>query len=183
MASLVAPGLLFAVPQLLDPNFLRSVVLLVEHTDAGAFGLVLNHETTIRLAAVCEEQQIAYEGGAGKRVRRGGPVRPGQGFVLYAPGAPDLAGHQVVEGLHFSLSRETLALLCSRPEARFECYLGYAGWGPGQLAKEIEEGAWVTGPVDAALVLEAAPAVMWEKGLRANGIDPALLVPGSSTEA
>lgn len=183
MDDRLAPGFLFAVPQLLDPNFVQSVVLLVDHTDEGSFGLVLNHETPVPVAALCREQQIAFAGDPERKVRRGGPVDPQRGFVLYAEEHADPDGRRVADGLGISLSLGTLGRLCSLPRARFAICLGYAGWGPEQLTAEIAEGAWLTGPVDVALALDSDPAAMWEGGLRALGIDPAALVRGGTFEA
>ena len=183
MDGALAPGFLFAVPQLLDPNFVHSVVLLVDHTEEGAFGLVLNHETAVPIAALCREQQIAFAGDPERKVRRGGPVDPQRGFVLYAEEYADPDGRRIATGLGISLSLGTLGRLCAQPRARYAICLGYAGWGPGQLTREIVEGAWLTGPVDPALVLDASPAAMWAEGLRALGIDPAAIVPGGTSEA
>jgi putative transcriptional regulator len=183
MDDALAPGFLFAVPQLLDPNFVQSVVLLVDHTEEGAFGLVLNHETAVPIAALCQEQQIPFAGDRERKVRRGGPVDPQRGFVLYGQEHDDPDGRRIAEGLGISLSLGTLGRLCVLPRARFAICLGYAGWGPGQLTREIAEGAWLTGPVDPALALDAAPTAMWEGGLRALGIDPAALAPGGTFEA
>jgi putative transcriptional regulator len=183
MSGTLAPGFLFAVPQLLDPNFQQSVVLLIEHTGDGSFGIVLNHEIPVSMADLCREQELAYAGDPGRRARRGGPVEPQRGFVLYGGERADPDGNLLVPGLGVSLSLGTLGRLCATADARFVCCLGYAGWGPGQLTQEIADGSWVTGPVDPVLALDAAPATMWERGLMAIGIDPAALVPGGSYEA
>jgi len=179
----LAPGFLFAVPQLLDPNFLQSVILLVDHTDDGSFGLVLNHESPILLEALCREQKIPYAGDPTRHVLRGGPVEPQRGFVLYGAEHTDPEGRAIASGIGISLSLGTLGRLCALSQARFGCFLGYAGWGPGQLTHEIAEGAWLTGPIDAAIALDTPAKSMWERGLRGLGIDPAALVPGSATEA
>lgn len=183
MSNDLAPGFLFAVPQLLDPNFLQSVILLVDHTDDGSFGLVLNHESPILLEALCREQKLPYAGDPKRHVLRGGPVDPQRGFVVYGAEHPDPEGRALAPGLGISLSLGTLGRLCALSQARFGCFLGYAGWGPGQLTSEIAEGAWVTGPIDAGIALDTPATKMWERGLRGIGIDPAALVPGSATEA
>jgi putative transcriptional regulator len=183
MSDSLAPGFLYAVPQLLDPNFVQSVVLLVDHTADGSFGIVLNHETKVPIEALCREQKIVFAGDPGLRVRRGGPVDPQRGFVLYAEEHADAEGRPVAAGVAISLSLGTLGRLCALPRARFTICLGYAGWGPEQLTREIAEGAWLTGPVDPALVFDAPAGTMWESGLRGLGINPAALAPGGTFEA
>lgn len=180
MPTNLAPNFLIAVPQLLDPNFRQSVVLLLQQTPEGALGVVVNRESPLRLEDLCRDQEIRYQGSAAKRVRFGGPVQPQQGLVLYGAEIEDPEGRIVVRGLQVSASTSTLSRLCSSGSARFHCYAGYAGWAPGQLEREIAEGSWIIAPADAALILDAAPDEIWEKALRANGIDPSLLVPGGS---
>jgi putative transcriptional regulator len=151
MDDSLAPGFLIAVPQLLDPNFQRSVVLLLERSDQGALGVVINQESDLLLSELCEDHDIQYAGDPEKRVRRGG---------------------------------ETLGRLCGRKDGcRFHCYSGYAGWGPEQLEREIQEGAWLVAPVDPRLILDAPSDEVWNRGMEAMGIDPAALAAGGGAEA
>ncbi len=183
MSDSLAPGFLIAVPQLLDPNFRHTVVLLLELSDEGGLGLVVNRESPLLLKDLCQDHEIGYRGDPAKRVRSGGPVQPGQGLVLFSGEDRDPAGREVAEGLHVSASKEILRGLCNRQEGRFHCYAGYAGWGPGQMEREIKEGAWIVAPVSPILVLDSDPQQIWLKGMQSVGIDPAVLVPGSVEEA
>lgn len=178
MDDALAPGFLIAVPQLLDPNFRQTVVFLVQEGEEGALGIVVNRETSLLLGDLCRDHKIPYVGDPGKRVRLGGPVQPEQGFVLYGPEHGDPEGREVQDGLHLSTSTGTLARLCSLQQGRFHCYSGYAGWGPGQLEREIAEGAWIIAPSNPHLVLEGPPDEIWVRALRDLGIDPAAIVPG-----
>jgi len=178
MADDIAPGFLIAVPQLTDPNFRQSVVLLLQQGDEGAFGIVVNRETSLLVGELCRDHEIPYSGDPQKRVRKGGPVQPEQGLVLYGPEHEDPEGREVQEGLHLSASTGTLARLCALTRGRFHCYSGYAGWGPGQLEREIAEGSWILAPSNPALVLDGTPDAVWESALREIGIDPAAIVPG-----
>jgi putative transcriptional regulator len=178
MSDDIAPGFLIAVPQLLDPNFKQSVVLLLRQDDEGALGIVVNRESSLLLQELCRDHDIPYSGNPDKRVRLGGPVQPEQGFVLYGPEHDDAEGREIQCGLHFSTSTATLARLCSLGSGRFQCYSGYAGWGPKQLEREISEGAWILSPSNPALVLDHDPTEMWRGALDAIGIDPAAIVPG-----
>ncbi len=180
MESTLAPSFLIAVPQLADPNFRQSVVLLMQQSDDGALGVVINRESSLLLQELCRDHQIAYGGDPGKRVRVGGPVQPEQGLVLFGSEHPDPEGRPVTEGLRVSASTGTLSRLCTLVAGRFQCYSGYAGWGPGQLEREITDGSWIVTPADPILVLDSPPDEIWIRALRAAGIDPAALVPGSN---
>jgi putative transcriptional regulator len=179
----LAPAFLIAVPHLLDPNFRQSVVLLLERNDEGAMGVVINHESPLLLKDLCADHDIRYQGDESKRVRKGGPVQPEQGLVLYGDAHRDPEGRPVLDGLHVSASRATLGRLCDQTRGRFQCFSGYAGWGPGQLEHEISEGTWVIGPADPETVLDIPPEDVWQRCLRSLGIDPAALVPGGGGEA
>ncbi|HXV77579.1 MAG TPA: YqgE/AlgH family protein [Candidatus Polarisedimenticolaceae bacterium] len=183
MSDRLAPGFLVAAPQLLDPNFRRSVVLLLQQGRDGAIGVVINHESPLLLKDLCDDHAIDYSGDPDKRVRKGGPVQPEQGLVLYGAEHRDPEGRPVIDGLHVSASRATLERLCRLARGRFHCYSGYAGWGPGQLEREIGEGSWIVAPVDTAAILDGSPEEAWVGTLRGIGIDPAALVPGGDVEA
>lgn len=183
MSDALAPGFLIAFPHLLDPNFHQSVVLLLEHRAEGAMGVVVNRESPLLLGELCRDHEIPYGGDAERCVRRGGPVQPEQGLVLFGPEHATDDDDVVVEGLLASTSRDTLRRLCGQQHGRFQCYAGYAGWGPGQLENEISAGAWLVCPADAGIVLEAPPDEMWLRCLRQMGIDPATLVPGGGVSA
>jgi|SRR3990172_2283565 len=178
MADSLAPGFLIAVPQLMDPNFRQSVVLLLQQSAEGALGVVINRESPLFLRDLCRDHDISYAGDAEKHVRQGGPVQPEQGLVMYGSEHQDSEGRLVVDGLHVSASTGTLTRLCNLKSGRFHCFAGYAGWGPGQLEREINEGAWIVTSVDARLVLDHPPEGIWTKALRDIGLDPAAIVPG-----
>jgi len=174
----LAPGFLIAVPQLLDPNFRQSVVLLLQQNEEGALGLVINRESTLTLGELCRDHKIAFAGDPAKKIRVGGPVQPEQGLVLYGSEFEDPEGREVVMGLKVSASTQTLSRLCDRTDVPVHCFSGYAGWGPGQLEREIHEGSWILAPADVGLVLASSPDDVWIGALHANGIDPASIVPG-----
>ena len=182
-SSSIAPALLVAMPQLLDPNFRKSVVLLLNKDEQGALGVVINRESQLLLKDLCLDHEINYGGKPDKKVRSGGPVQPEHGLVLYGPEHSDPEGRTVIEGLFVSSSKETLSRLCNLEDGRFHCYAGYAGWGPQQLDNEIRVGSWIVAPADPALVLDAPTEDLWLRSLQSVGIDPAVLVPGGLEEA
>jgi putative transcriptional regulator len=176
--SALAPALLVAMPQLADPNFRRSVVLLVHHDDDGTFGLVLNRPTPLLALELCEGLGIEWRGDAAMRVCGGGPVQPDTGWVLLGE-AHDLEAQPVADGIFVAESLEALRNVAKDPPRRARLFLGYAGWGPGQLQEELAQGAWIVAPISAEAVFSDDHDSLWERVVRGIGIDPATLIPSS----
>jgi len=175
--------LIIAAPHLLDPNFRQTVVLLIEHNEEGAVGVVLNRESDVCLKDLCRDHQIPFAGDERKRIRIGGPVQPERGLVLFDGPAAEPEANKILEGLNASASTATLGQLCTQEDGRFQCFAGYAGWGAGQLERELEEGVWIIADARADLVLSHPTETMWNQALVMNGIDPAALVPGGTAQA
>lgn len=182
----LAPTLLVAMPQLRDPNFARSVVLLCEHGPKGAMGFVVNRPTDTR-AAEAVAMDPPLRGDSGLRLWTGGPVEQHRGFLLLGtdPGGGDT--EQISQGLHLTASLAVLRdLLEAKPDtvetARARLLLGYAGWGPGQLDSELAQSAWLTAPPDPGLVFETAAEDMWEAAIRSLGVDPMSLALGPGVQ-
>jgi putative transcriptional regulator len=167
------------VPQLGDPNFQRSVVLMMEHSSEGAFGVVVNRPGRMTLGEVGATQGMDVEVGCrDERVFVGGPVQPERGFVLHArPELPESVA--LVPGLWVSSSIDVLRLLLGAGGQDWRLCLGFAGWGPGQLENELREGAWLTTPATPAHVLTTAPRQAWESVIRDMGIEPGALLHAS----
>ncbi len=180
MASTFAPGLLIAMPQLLDPNFYRSVVLVVEHGKEGSFGLVINQISPLTMGEFTNAQSLTYTGDPSTPVMIGGPVSREVGWILHSSELEYGDTHKVTEGLSMSRSMVALKDVCAKARAGFRLFMGYAGWGPGQLETEITQGAWVTTDVDPGLVFADNASAVWETSLRNMGINPMALVPGGS---
>ena len=157
--------LLIAGPSLVDPNFWRTVVLVGEHSDEGALGVVLNRPSETSVGeAVPELADLADEMGS---VHVGGPVQSSAVVVLADFENPEEAGSLVVDTIGF-LSTEV------DPESlgevrRARVYVGYAGWGPGQLDGELEEGSWIVEPALAEDVFTSDPDGLWSNVLRRKG--------------
>ena len=174
----LAPGLLVAMPQLLDPNFHRTVILMVEHDERGSFGLVINRVTDLSVADLCANLDIEWQGSDEQPVQWGGPVQPEHGWMLLGDASYDhLEAIPVTEGIRFARSPEVLREVARGPGPRVGVYLGYAGWGPGQLVEELMQGAWLVAPVSPEFVFESPAETLWEDVVRALGIDPVALVP------
>lgn len=183
-AELETPLLLIAMPQVMDPFFHRGVVLLLRHTDEGSFGVIVNRPTDVTVHDVLAGMEIDWQGSADELAYFGGPVMPQVGSVVFSPAAerdePVQTGPEVLElslgaGLWLTHHVHRLAELAAEPPPGFRLFLGYAGWGEGQLVEEITRNDWIVAPVAGELVFAADPSTVWELTLDSVGVDPATL--------
>jgi putative transcriptional regulator len=158
--------LLIASATLLDPNFRRTVVLVTEHNDDGAMGLVLNRPSPVTVAdGVPKLGELV---GADELVYVGGPVQP-EAVVALAeiddPGATAAMAFEDVGFLRPDLESDEL----DGAVRRVRVFAGYAGWSPGQLEVELEEEAWIVEPALADDVFASDPDRLWATVLRRKG--------------
>ncbi len=175
MSEYIAPTFLVSTPPLLDPNFNESVVLLFEHNDQGAMGLVINRPTRTTVAEMMGPMVDPNYPYMGDNVFWGGPVGLNMGWYVFD--GEDHSGRSLSlgQGLRISGSLELardLPGLCKEKPPIF--YMGYAGWGPYQLDREIEEGAWLTVDIDRRLFFDIEPESRWKFAYNLLGIDPAM---------
>jgi putative transcriptional regulator len=172
--------LLAATPLLGDPNFRRTVVLIVEDDkDEGTLGVVLNRPTEVPLDQVLESWTSLVSGPP--VVFRGGPISPNSALALAMPqGSAEPLGWRSLPGVALK-SRIGLVDLGAPPElladgiSSMRVFAGYAGWGAGQLRDEIEEGAWYVLPGNPDDAFAAEPERLWEQVLRRQGGELALV--------
>lgn len=175
----LAPSLLLSMPQLVDPNFNRTVVLLCKHSDEGAFGLVVNRPlVTSGRIVVNLDPPVTPEHDL--QVWIGGPVEPQRSWMLVGGDADEaqdeLKGVRISDGLYLSTSPDLLRrLLEPSPPPRARLMIGYSGWGAGQLEAELQASAWLISDVDRDLIFNTPPEQMWEAAIRRLGADPAAL--------
>jgi putative transcriptional regulator len=180
MPGTTAPLLLVSMPQMNDPNFARTVVLLCDYTEEGAFGLVINRqmsEPAWQMIKTTPPIRVDPD----LRLWLGGPVDLQRTWVLTNTAqGPDDEQREISPGVVLSISQElTLQLLQAPPTPSARVIVGYAGWGPGQLDKELAASAWLTIDVDAALIFRVPAEEMWEAAIRRLGTDPAALQTSS----
>jgi putative transcriptional regulator len=162
------------MPQLLDPNFSRAVILLCEYAPEGAFGLVLNRPTDMPASSMVRITP-SVTAGSDMPLWIGGPVDPERGWILTAE-EPEGDFKIICDGLYLSTSPDVLRrVLEARPAPRARVLAGYAGWGPGQLDEELSHSAWLMSDVDLDLIFEVKPELMWETAIRRIGADPSAL--------
>ena len=175
-----AGKLLVASPLLGDPNFRRAVVLIVEHEETeGTLGIVLNRPTKLPVGRVLEQwTDLATDPSV---VFRGGPVSPSSPLALaLVPGNDEPIGWRALDGAP-ALARLGLldldapAGLLAPAIKSLRVYAGYAGWSPGQLDAEIDEGAWYVLPAEPGDVFAAQPGRLWRPVLRRQDGDLAFL--------
>lgn len=176
----LAPGILIAVPQLDDPNFARSVVLLVEHNESGAMGIVFNRPSDVSLADIGREHEMDVHEGAGQAFV-GGPVQRERGFLVHRR-ADVTDSVKLEEGVFLSVSTDALRELLSGDPAAYRLCLGYAGWGPGQLEREMVAGGWLNSAISSQRIFDTPAEKIWEAVIRDLGIDPAFLVQGGGKQ-
>ena len=167
------------MPQLLDPNFHRAVVLLVHHDSDGTFGVVINRMTEITADTLCESIDLPWRGDPEEEICWGGPVQPQTGWVVFGEAGGWERTDDVrtlADGVHFAGSLDVLRQVASNPPDDLRLLLGYAGWGPGQLEDELAEGAWLVAPLLNQVVFDVPFHDMWAYTVRSLGIEPATLV-------
>jgi putative transcriptional regulator len=176
-------SLLIAMPQLQDPNFRRSVVLMVHHDEESSFGLLLNRPSDLVADDFFAGFDFEWKGDPATEVGWGGPVELNSGWILFggAPAAIFQADEvtEIVTGLHLAGSLDVFRSVAASPPEEVRLFLGYSGWGAGQLESEIAHGAWLSAPVTPEVVFRAPAESMWDLVVRGLGVDPATLVSTS----
>ena len=167
--------LLVATPRLGDPNFTRAVILVLEHGDTGALGLVLNHPMGVPVGEILEAWQGEAEKAPPGVMFSGGPVSPGAIIGLVRT-----AGAAQPEGWHDVLGPIGTVDLSVGPEDQPELggvrlFSGYSGWSADQLGDEIEDGAWFCLDAMEADLLTEEPEELWHDVLQRQGGQLALL--------
>jgi putative transcriptional regulator len=155
--------LLISEPFLPDPNFERTVVLLCEHNEEGSFGFVLNKPSILKVNEVVEDihnlEEIVYVGG---------PVQQDTLHFIHRNTMIESAT-EICSGIYWGGAFDSLVLLSdtkqiSRADIRF--FLGYSGWGPGQLQTELDEDSWIVCDfVTDQLLFDTDPKLMWKVAL------------------
>ena len=173
--------LLVAMPQLDDPNFRRTVMLIVEHDQNGTFGLVLNRTVDLLASTLCASLDVIWRGDPRAKMQWGGPVEPNTGWLLINepvnlnlddPAISRIGEHE----LYLARSVEVLKNASSEAPGAIRFYLGYAGWGPGQLEAEMAQGAWLVAPHSRKTIFESAEDAVWDEAVRSLDIEPASLI-------
>jgi putative transcriptional regulator len=172
--SLVSPGkpqsnsrlskgkFLVASRQLKDPRFMEAVILLIHHDSDGAMGLIVNLPTTIKLSELVPE--IKEQPGKEHFTFIGGPVGMGQLFLLLRSRHKPEGSQWLFDDVYMSASRSVFEQLIKEPSGKtpFRVYAGYAGWGAGQLEREVGRGDWQIAGADAEVIFKKPSSGIWK---------------------
>jgi putative transcriptional regulator len=204
--GLPLPWLLVATPQLQDPNFKKSVVLIVDHGAGGAMGFIINRPLTTPVAAIVTDPPGPIPGNVPAWL--GGPVETSRAMILHRDddaGEADSTdgGARRGSSLSVSASPATLRKLIAAAEQRnreladreqtgqppplaagtsiypYRFLVGYAGWGAGQLEAEIRDGAWIQVPATDGLVFGCSWSRLWEVALETVGVSAKAIAPAA----
>lgn len=163
---------LLAMPGLAGDFFANTITYVCEHNDDGAMGLMINQPLEISVAGLLEHLGIDPVGGLGDPVLAGGPVQTERGLILHSDDSHDPTSLALGNGLMLSSTRESLNSIgagCG-PE-HFLLALGHAGWGPGQLERELAENAWLTCPASIEILFEVPFEDRIDRAASSLGID------------
>jgi len=173
--TLTTGTLLVASPELGDPNFARSVILVLRHDDEGTIGVVLNRPTNLVPATIFPELGASigsYQG----HLFRGGPIAATRLlYIVRGLAAATVSGPEVLDKVFLSIDDESLPDMVRLADGTndLRLYAGHAAWAPGQLQMEINAGGWQLLPGSPELVFDADPGGLWAEleGRGANGVN------------
>ncbi|MBO9575226.1 MAG: YqgE/AlgH family protein [Sphingobium sp.] len=177
----LAGRLLLAMPDMPDPRFRRSVIAMCIHDEGGALGIALGEPVeSLGLHELLESFDIVPSGVGDMPVLAGGPMEPRRGFVLH--GTDWLTDDSIVIGEDLALtgSLDVLrAIGTGLGPQHFLVALGYAGWGRGQLERELSHPGWFLSAISPRKLFDTAPEGRWAEAFASEGIDPAMLAASS----
>lgn len=162
--QLAAGQLLVAAHKLRDPNFGETVVLLLEYSEEGALGVILNRPTTVSLPAAFPD--IADLEGSGEFVFFGGPVALASMLMVLRAAEGREGDRPAFADLYWTGRVERLEELAGQAESSFRVFAGHSGWAPRQLDNEVERGDWHIVPATVDTVFDPTPFGLWDRLMR-----------------
>ena len=165
------PGILVAMPALKDTYFEKSVILLCNYDTEGAFGLVMNHPSTTIVKDVLSEE-MKENSAFDVPILVGGPVQPESFWAVHSPDFSVEETSILSPKINLSSAQDIIASLAKGQAVQsYQFGIGYAGWGAGQLDREIQEESWWLGPLDESLLLEMDYKLRWDTTMKNLGFD------------
>lgn len=165
---------IIAMPTLADPNFFHSVAYLCQHNEDGALGIIINRSTDMKLGDIFKQMEINVTAphSAEAIVFAGGPVQQERGFVVHTSGGNWHASMAISDSISLTTSRDVLeAIAKGEGPEQYLVALGYAGWGAGQLEKEILDNAWLNTPCGAQILFNTPVSKRWTAAADQIGIN------------
>lgn len=164
--QLAAGQILIAEPFLADPNFARCVILLCEHGDQGSVGFILNKPTDLTLGDLLPDLYTPS-----LNISQGGPVQLDTLHMIHRMPLA-FGGNEITPGVYWGGSYEALQEAVQEnayDPGNLKLFVGYAGWSPGQLEKELEEGSWMVADLNPGLLFETEPDNIWKSAIKLLG--------------
>ena len=161
-----------------DPNFEQTVTYICQHNHEGALGIVINRTIDLTVGDVLDQMNIARETSikSDAPVHYGGPVQIERGFILHEDIGDWDSTLKISNLTGLTTSRDILEAMANNSgPSRALLALGYAGWGAGQLEREISENAWLNWPADNELIFSTPIDERWSKAANLLGVDLSLL--------
>ncbi|CRZ20294.1 YqgE/AlgH family protein [Kingella kingae] len=168
----LAEHFLIATPSLRDPMFEHSVVLIGEHQESGAMGIVINKPSPVHMevvfAAIGQNTPARF---AGQYVMMGGPVQTERGFVLHTPVGNWESSLHINDELALTTSRDIIDGLAKDDEIDHALLtIGYSSWKKGQLEHEVAQNDWLVVPADQNILFHTPPEERYQAALHKLGI-------------
>jgi putative transcriptional regulator len=171
----IANKLLVAMPDVNTGFFEKSVVLMLEHDKNGAMGLTLTHAATLTLDALLKNLEVPVKHNhimLEQNVMMGGPVQPDRGFILHTGNNAWQNSSRLTPDLSLTVSLDFIrALADNELEDDYELFLGYAGWGAGQLERELRDGFWLFAEASHEIIFELPAEARWQAAVDTLGFD------------
>ena len=163
---------LLAMPGLEDPNFSSTITYLFEHSENGAMGLVINRPSALTLGDMFDQLDIEGDHARDSPVLQGGPMERERGFILHGDDVDFDASVDLGNGIRLSTARQVLeAISEGKGPEKFIVALGYAGWGGGQLERELSQSSWLSCPANSEIIFETPFDMRVRRAAEALGID------------
>lgn len=170
----IANKLLIAMPDQGSGFFEKSVILMLEHNAQGAMGLTLTHASDMDMHALLDNLDMPLHNpqrDLSQPVMVGGPVQPDRGFILHHGKSRWENTARMSEDLSLTVSLDFLkGVADDRVLEEYEVYLGYAGWGAGQLEQELRNNQWLFAEADPELIFDLPPEARWQAAFQRLGI-------------
>lgn len=173
-ATYLSNQFLIAMPNLTDPGFFHTVTYLCQHNEEGALGIVINRQIDMRLGDIFKQMriQVTYPSAADSPVFYGGPVQQERGFVIHTPCGRWDSSIAISDEIALTTSRDILeAIAVGEGPTYYLVALGYAGWGEGQLEREIIDNAWLNTPCGNDILFKTPVSQRWQAAANQIGID------------
>lgn len=165
--------LLLAMPAMRDPRFVKSVIYLCSHSEEGAMGIAINHRIeNLSFSQLLKQLQIQTKTIREIPIHAGGPVEAGRGFVLHSSDFAQASTMKVSPSIHLSATVDILKSLAEGSGPKHHLLaLGYAGWGKGQLERELARNSWLTVDAENEVIFETPMEEKWTRAMACIGVD------------